>query len=65
MPKDVCGVQDEHSRWILLPTGQTCEWDLASGVIATTAPPYITLLVPILLVLWGVLIYLAIRSSVR
>lgn len=54
-----------RSSWSFLPTGQVCEWDLASGVVASTAPPYITVLIPVILILWGISLYLSARGNSR
>lgn len=46
-----------HSEWSWLPPGQVCHWDLASGLTATTGPSYISLLIPLILALWGFSIF--------
>lgn len=58
-------LQDDYFSWLLLPTGQACEWHLASGAVATTVLAYITLLIPALLVLWGISIGLDRGSSIK
>lgn len=46
------------SGWSLFPPGQTCEWKLESGVTAMSEPQYISLLIPLILILWTVSLYL-------
>lgn len=44
------------AEWSVIPFGHTCEWELASGVATTTYPPVSSLLPPIFLLVWGLLI---------
>lgn len=51
--------------WSIVPFGHTCEWELASGVAATTYPPVSSLLPPIFLLVWGLLIVFNKKSKIE
>lgn len=51
------------SGWSLFPPGQTCEWVLESGVTASSGPQYMSLLIPIILILWSVAVCIDMKNK--